>query len=134
MAELELSVLGTVRVTRDGVEVDLGTPRQRAIVAALSLADGRPVPSSALIERVWGDSPPAGALATLHGYIAALRRAMEPDRPPRAPASVLVTHSDSSYSLAIPSAGRDEVRFESALATARDLLSVVPDQLRPRVA
>ena len=56
MTGLELSVLGPVRVSRDGEEVDLGTPRQRAIIAALALAHGRPVPSSAVIERVCGDT------------------------------------------------------------------------------
>ncbi|WP_036505877.1 BTAD domain-containing putative transcriptional regulator [Nocardioides sp. URHA0020] len=132
MTGLELSVLGAVRVSRDGDEVDLGTPRQRAIIAALALADGRPLPVAAVIERVWGADAPAAALATLHGYVAALRRALEPDRPPRTPATVLVTHADA-YSLEIPLAGRDEFRFQSALEAARELLSVVPDHLRPRI-
>jgi DNA-binding SARP family transcriptional activator len=133
MSAMEVSVLGPVRVLRDGLDVDLGTPRQRAVIAALLLSGGRPVPSEVVIERVWGERPPAGALATLHGYVAALRRALEPDRPPRAPSTVLVTRGDA-YHLAVPPDARDDVRFEASLASARRLLDVVPDHLRPQVA
>lgn len=84
-------MLGLVEARLGGEPVDLGTPRQRAIVAALALSGGRTVPVDTVIARVWTDRPPSGALATLHGYVAALRRALEPDRAPRAEPRVLVT-------------------------------------------
>jgi DNA-binding SARP family transcriptional activator len=133
VTRLAVAVLGPVRVTRDGAEVDLGTLRQREVIAALALGGGAPVPSEVVIERVWGDRAPATARATLHGYVAALRRALEPDRPPRAPATVLVTEGDT-YLLRIDSVDRDEVRFEEHVGSARTRLAVVADQLRPRVA
>ncbi|MBM9461594.1 AAA family ATPase [Nocardioides sp. zg-536] len=130
---LEILVLGAVQVCRDGHQVDLGTPRQRQVVAALALAGGEPLSSGRLIERVWGDAAPPTALTTLHGYVAALRRALEPDRAPRGPATVLLTRGDT-YRLQVPASARDEVRFERLVASARARLEVVPDHLRPRVA
>jgi DNA-binding SARP family transcriptional activator len=133
VTNLRVSVLGPVLVHRADVQVDLGTMRQREIVAALALDPGRAVPSDVLIERVWGDRAPRSALATLHGYVAALRRALEPDRPPRAPATVLVTEV-STYTLHVSPDHVDEARFDALVSDAHALLAVVPDHLRPRVA
>ncbi|MDO9454664.1 BTAD domain-containing putative transcriptional regulator, partial [Nocardioides sp.] len=128
---MQLDVLGPVRVCRDGREVDLGTPRQRAIVAALALSEGRVLAVDALVGRVWGDRAPATVLGTLQSYVGHLRRALEPDRAPREAATVLVTEHDG-YALRIPRAGRDDARLADATGRARDLLRAVPDQLRPR--
>ena len=42
-AQVEVAVLGPVEVKLDGSPVDLGTPKQRALLAALALSAGRPV-------------------------------------------------------------------------------------------
>lgn len=128
---MEIAVLGPVEARLGGEQVDLGTPRQRAIVAALALSGGRTVPVDTVIARVWADRPPSGALATLHGYVAALRRALEPDRAPRAEPRVLVTDSDG-YALRDCTVGSDVVQLEEAVAAARSVLTLVPDHLRPR--
>ncbi|KRB78144.1 hypothetical protein ASE01_08300 [Nocardioides sp. Root190] len=129
---LHLDVLGPVRVRRGGVELDLGTPRQRAIVSALALEGGRSLAVAALVERVWGNDAPDSVVATLQSYIGQLRRALEPDRAPRAEAAVLVTEH-GGYALRIDAEARDDVRLQQAVLQARDLLSVVPDQLRPQL-
>ena len=64
-------MLGPVEARLGGEPVDLGTPRQRAIVAALALSGGRTVPVDTVIARVWADRRAVGSLATLHGYVAA---------------------------------------------------------------
>lgn len=128
-----VDVLGPVVVRRDDQPVDLGTPRQRAVLAALALAGGRPLPTDALIDRVWGDTAPAGVLGTLHGYVAALRRALEPDRAPRAEPQVLVTVGDA-YALRDCEVAADAAALEAAVADARSVLAALPDQLRPRAA
>ena len=130
---MQICVLGPVEVRAEGQPVDLGTPRQRAIIAALALAEGRVVPADTIIARVWGEHPPVGALATLHGYVAALRRALEPTRAPRAAPQVLVT-IDDGYALRIGRRDYDAAALEEAVAEARALLTVVPDHLRPRAA
>ncbi|MCD4527381.1 BTAD domain-containing putative transcriptional regulator [Nocardioides sp. cx-173] len=128
---MRTAVLGPVEVHAGDRIVDLGTRRQRAIVAGLALADGTPVASETLIARVWGADPPPGALATLHGYVAGLRRSLEPDRAPRESPRVLVT-VESGYALRTPREGRDDHAVERAVAEARALLRAVPDHLRPR--
>ncbi|WP_193611262.1 BTAD domain-containing putative transcriptional regulator [Nocardioides lijunqiniae] len=128
---MQIAVLGPVEVRDGGRVVDLGTRRQRAILAALAIAEGAPVPTGTVIARVWGEHPPAGALATLHGYVAALRRVLEPDRAPREAPRVLVT-VDGGYALHAPRSERDVSVLEQAVAGARALLQDVPDPLRPR--
>lgn len=89
--QVRASVLGPVEVRREGHDLDLGAPRQRAVVAGLALYGGRPVSVDALVDLVWGERPPPGVAATLQGYVSHLRRAVEPERERRAPARILVT-------------------------------------------
>jgi DNA-binding SARP family transcriptional activator/streptogramin lyase len=77
-ARLEFGVLGPVLVARDGVPVRLGGGKQRAVVAALLLAEGRVMSTSALIDALWGDEPPPTAQKTLQIYISRLRRDLGP--------------------------------------------------------
>ena len=54
-----MSVLGPVAVALNGAAVDLGTPKQRALVAALALSQGRAVSVDAIVDLLWGDAPTA---------------------------------------------------------------------------
>ena len=55
-ADVEVAVLGPVEVELDGRAVDLGTPKQRALVAALALSGGRPVSVDTIVDLLWGDA------------------------------------------------------------------------------
>jgi DNA-binding SARP family transcriptional activator len=70
---VELGVLGPVEVRADGQTLDVGHARRRAVLAVLLLELGRVVPADVLIDRVWGEDPPASALNTLYGYVARLK-------------------------------------------------------------
>jgi len=84
-------VLGpTVAWDDGGRPVALKGPRHRAVLARLLAARGRVVPLNVLIDDLW-DTPPDGAAAAVRTFVAALRRSLEPNRPPRAPATLLVT-------------------------------------------
>ena len=107
---MQVRVLGPTEVTRAGQPVDLGTRKQRALVAALALHRGRPVGVDTLVDLLWADAPPPSVGSTLHAYVAGLRRALEPDRPPRAPSTVLVT-TDAGYALHVPQDAVDACRF-----------------------
>lgn len=91
--------------------VDLGTPKQRALVAALALSGGRPVAVDTIVDLLWGDAPPAGVTGTLQAYVSGLRRVLEPDRERRAPATVLVTAAPG-YALRLDPGALDADRFE----------------------
>lgn len=128
----QVSVLGRIEMRLHGRDVDLGTPRQRSIVAALALAEGRAVSFDAVVARVWGDHAPPTATGTMQRYVASLRGALEPGRGADQPPSVLVTEG-SAYALRIPGGCRDIDRFHEGVTQARRLLSAVPDPLRPAV-
>lgn len=59
-----------------GVQVDVGPPKQRAVLAALLLARGRVVSVDRLLDAVWGADVPAQATASLQAYVSNLRRAL----------------------------------------------------------
>ena len=121
--ELDVSVLGPVEVRRGGEVVDLGTPKQRAVVAALALAQGRPLSVPALVDLLWHDRPPATATTTLQAYVSGLRKALEPGRTRRGAADVLVTVGPG-YALRIPTS--DAARFDRDVTAERVRLSFSP--------
>jgi len=97
-----------------GRPVALKGPRHRAVLARLIVARGRVVPASVLVDELWTD-PPEGALSAVRTFVAALRRALEPDRAPRTPARLLVT-SGPGYALRTDAV--DAWRFEDAVRAA----------------
>lgn len=61
-----------------GVEVQLGGPRQRALLAYLVLLDGTAVDTSVLLADVWGSEHSDGADRSLATLLSRLRRLIEP--------------------------------------------------------
>ncbi|MEU3242197.1 AfsR/SARP family transcriptional regulator [Streptomyces sp. NPDC006875] len=115
---MRIDVLGAVRALRDdGSPIDLGGPRHREVLARLVAAEGRMVTTDTLVDDLWTD-PPTRAVGALRTFVAALRRALEPDRPPRGPSRVLVTEGPG-YALRLPREDVDVHRFQDTLARAR---------------
>ncbi|AZG44692.1 BTAD domain-containing putative transcriptional regulator [Gordonia insulae] len=98
MARLAYSVLGGLGAQIDSETVELGTRKQRAVLAQLLLSDGDPVSVDRLIDGIWGSSAPDRAEVSVQAYISGLRKALEPDRKPRSPSTVLITRG-SGYAL-----------------------------------
>jgi len=90
---VELRALGPVEAVVGGRLADLGPRKQRVLFALLVSQVGRPVAVDVLLEELWAGAPPPAAMASLQAYVANLRRVLEPDRPPRAPAAVLRTRA-----------------------------------------
>jgi DNA-binding SARP family transcriptional activator len=74
----EFRVLGPVECHISGEPADLGPPKQRAVLAVLLVDAGQPVSSARLIDRVWGDKPPAQVHSVLYTYVSRIRRALGP--------------------------------------------------------
>jgi DNA-binding SARP family transcriptional activator len=98
-------------------EIHLGPGKQRAVLAVLLLAAGSAVPTSRILDAVWGDEPPANGLNVVQKYVAGLRRALEPARSPRAQSQVL-TLTDAGYLLAVDSRAVDADLFDATVAAA----------------
>jgi DNA-binding SARP family transcriptional activator len=73
-------LLGPLQVVHGESAVDIGSPKQRAVLAVLLLAQGRVVSTDRLIDAVWGDDAPGSATASLQAYISNLRKALRPAR------------------------------------------------------
>jgi hypothetical protein len=84
------TVLGGLAVRIAHQPVGLGIRTQRAVRAALLLAEGDVVRVDRLADVLWSDVPPEASGLSAHAYLARLRSALEPDAPPRAPAERLL--------------------------------------------
>ncbi|MBH5335300.1 tetratricopeptide repeat protein [Streptomyces pactum] len=76
---LRFAVLGPVRAWRGEEPLGLGSPQQRALLAALLLRGGRTATAPELVDGLWGDSPPQAAVAALRTYASRLRKVFGPD-------------------------------------------------------
>jgi DNA-binding SARP family transcriptional activator/tetratricopeptide (TPR) repeat protein len=115
---LRFALLGPVRAWRGERELDLGSPQQRVVLAALLLRRGRPLPLGELIDAVWGEEPPAAAVSVLRTYVSRLRKVLEPDRRPAQQPRVLVSVGDG-YLLRVPDDGLDLAVFQRRVAEAK---------------
>lgn len=112
--EVRFGVLGPVVAwDGDGAAIALKGPRHRAVLARLLVADGRVVPLDRLVEDLWL-TPPVRAAGAVRTFVAALRRALEPERPPRMPPRLIVTDGPG-YALRVAPEAVDARRFESTL-------------------
>ncbi|MFB9377476.1 BTAD domain-containing putative transcriptional regulator [Kineococcus gynurae] len=102
-------VLGPVEV--GGGRVDLGPPKQRAVLGALLLEPGEVVSTDRLLTAVWGETPPARALAGLQAYVSNLRRVLR--------GTALVERRAPGYRLRVEDGDVDVDLFRSALDRAR---------------
>ncbi|QFG24563.1 BTAD domain-containing putative transcriptional regulator [Actinomadura sp. WMMB 499] len=126
-----IRVLGAFAAEVNGESVHLGGPRQRGVLALLVAARGQVVPVDRMIEDLWRGEPPARALMSLQAYVSNLRRLLEPGRPPRTPARLLVSASPG-YALRLPPESVDAWRFEGLLDRARTVTD--PRAARSRLA
>lgn len=70
---MEFRVLGAVEAWAGGVPVDLGSPKQRLVLAVLLIEVGRPVPRDRIIDLLWPEEPPASARNTVQALVSRLR-------------------------------------------------------------
>ncbi|MDT7579461.1 MAG: hypothetical protein QOK35_725 [Pseudonocardiales bacterium] len=118
---IEFRLLGEVEARRAGARVELGGPKQRAVLVSLLVRAGRVVSLDQRIDDLWPERPPARAAATVQVFVSHLRRALEPDRPRGAPATVLVTAAPG-YRLAVPPGAVDAHEFARLAAQGRTAL------------
>lgn len=124
-----IRVLGPIEAEVEGRRVDLGGPRQRAVLAMLLCARREVVPVDRLIEDLWRGRPPPSATGSLQVYVSNLRRLLEPDRLPRAPARLLVS-APPGYAIRLDDEAVDAWRFDGLVQRSRQLGRSDPVQAR----
>src|SRR5262245_13828933 len=73
---LEFRILGPLEVWDGERALELGAPRQRALLALLAIHVGEVVPSERLITYLWGESPPPTAATSLQNAVSQLRKVL----------------------------------------------------------
>jgi len=111
---LEFRVLGPFEVSEHGRPLDVGSGKQRALLALLLLRAGEVVSTDRLIDALWGEHAPASAPNSVHIYVSRLRKALVNGH--------LETRGHG-YRLAVEPEQLDLVRFERLLVEGRKLLA-----------
>ncbi|MCX4902843.1 BTAD domain-containing putative transcriptional regulator [Streptomyces sp. NBC_00878] len=104
------TVLGPLRAWRGGIELELGPPKQRALLAFLLAQPNHPVGTHEIVDALWRQNPPDSAVNVVHRHIGALRRLFEPDMPSRGTSRWLVRAS-GGYRLDADPESLDLLRF-----------------------
>lgn len=130
---VKLHALGSIRITSGGVEVGIGGPRQRRLLAVLLIHRNAVVSADHLAEAVFEGEPTPGANTTLRSYVARIRKVIREGaareaggaigsagtEQPTGSAAVSVETRAPGYTLRVDDEFVDVARFERSLATAR---------------
>ena len=128
---LRVQVLGPVRAWQDGRELELGSPKQRGVLALLAANANRVVLRDDLVDALWGEALPTSAVNAAHVYIAGLRRVLEPGRGHRQPGQLLVS-AGSGYLLRLAAGQLDADVFDQLFAQAREFAAAGDQQAAVR--
>jgi DNA-binding SARP family transcriptional activator len=75
---MEFRILGPLEVVERGRPLELGGPRQRALLAVLLTRANEIVSTDRLIDDLWGAQPPSTAANALQYHVSQLRKALSP--------------------------------------------------------
>ena len=115
---IELRVLGPLEARAGGASVELGAPKQRAVLVHLLLHANRPVSIERLIDELWPEDPPETARHAIQVYVSKLRKALgDPAR---------IAARERSYALRLEPSELDLERFRSLVDDARAQLGSDP--------
>ena len=107
-----IDVLGPLAVDGD---VGSLSPRDRVVLAALTVRPGEVISSERLAEALWGEHPPASWSKVVAGCVMRLRKIL---------GGAAIVTVPPGYRLAIPVEGLDAHRFERLVARGRELLAL----------
>src|ERR671932_702477 len=109
-SDLEFRLLGPIEVRSGGQPLQLGGPKQRALLALLLVEAGRAVSTDRIVDALWGEHPPRTAQTSLQNFVSQLRKLLGPE--------VLVTKPPGYLLRARPDADRVHELVGEARAAA----------------
>jgi DNA-binding SARP family transcriptional activator len=113
---VDFRILGPVEVRAQGRPLAVRGGRQRALLALLLLRSGEPLSRDRLIEGLWGERPPDGAVKTVQAVVSRLRRALGGE-------ATRLVRGASGYRLWVEPEELDLARFERLCADGRRALA-----------
>jgi predicted ATPase/DNA-binding SARP family transcriptional activator len=108
---LDIRLLGTVEVFRDGTRVDLKGLRQQTFLAYLALTPGSPRHLDGIVSALWPNDAPVAPRQTVHTYASRLRAILGADA---------IVARGGGYVLAVSPAEVDASCFETLVRQAAD--------------
>ena len=114
---MDFRILGPLEVAREEVPIDLGGPKQRAVLAHLILRPNLVVPAGVLIDALWADQPPETARKALQTCVWRLRRSL---------GEATIEGRQGGYVFHAEPDQIDAIRFESLVARAKTFMPVDP--------
>lgn len=111
---MEYRILGPVEVRDGGAEVSLDGTKQRTVLAALLIAQGKFVSDAELSMLLWGANPPATLNAQIYNYVSRLRKTLGRE--------VSITRRSPGYLMRIGTASFDLPQFERLAAAGQSAL------------
>jgi DNA-binding SARP family transcriptional activator len=112
-----IGILGPLIVLRDGRETPL-QPGMRAVLAVLTLGEGRPVSHGRLADVLWGEqAPPASSAAIIQCYVSRLRKIL--GQVPGQPEVRRIQRTIAGYRLKLSPDELDVASFRRLVTAAR---------------
>jgi DNA-binding SARP family transcriptional activator len=116
---MDFRILGPLEVLSDGLALDLGGQKQRALLALLLLEANRVVSSDRLIEALWEEKPPETASKALQVYVSQLRKLLGKERVQTKAPGYLLRLQPEEFDLARFQHLLEQGRLQEALALWR---------------
>ncbi|MCE7001546.1 tetratricopeptide repeat protein [Kibdelosporangium philippinense] len=110
---MEFRLFGEVQLRAGDWLADVGTPRQQAVLAALLVDVGKPVPIETLIDRVWDADPPVEARNVLYSHLSRIRRLLK--------GTATLERRPAGYVLDVPPDAVDMHRFWQLVEQSKEL-------------
>jgi DNA-binding SARP family transcriptional activator len=111
---MEFRILGPLEAWDGDLEITLGGPKPRALLALLLLHPNEVVPTDRLIDELWGEESPERAAAALRVHVSRLRKALPED---------LLSTRAPGYAIQVDPDALDLHRFERLVDEGRALLA-----------
>ncbi|MCV7409228.1 regulator [Mycobacterium florentinum] len=105
---LRFGLLGPLLVTTGDQTIELGSPKQRAVLAMLLINRNRAVGTESLIDATWDQSPVPAARTSIHSYVSHLRRRLAVAG---ADPNAVLASAPPGYRLGVPDGDCDLDRF-----------------------
>jgi peptide/nickel transport system substrate-binding protein len=115
---MEFRLLGPFDVRHDGRSVPIAGQRTRTLLCALLLRADQVVSTERLIDDIWGDDPPAGAVHALHTQASKLRAALRDGHD-----ALVISHTSGGYRAEMDGHHIDVREFERLVNEGRQHLA-----------
>lgn len=126
ITRLEIGLLGDLALFVEGAEIEIGAPKERHLLAVLTINRNSIVSNDRLIDALWTERLPNKPVTSLRAYVSNLRKVFQ-----NAGVSHDVLRTETGgYSLRIEPEQVDAHRFEQLVAQAQSTSEAAPSSTR----